>query len=189
MFFGAGSLVDIKKCYQADEVLVDRLATGLHTHPQAAAHALKAIVEEARCRAAAGDFFLIRDLADRADDAVEEVKAETGLPDERLAALAGLARQIFAVLAIMGGSDGRRDSGYYRAPLAHAERLDAMTDSVFRLVDLVNLIGESGNQGVGESGNQGIRESGNGESGSRGIRESGNGESGNQGIGETGNQA
>ena len=61
--------------------------------------------------------------------------------DEQTATLAVLAQQVFAVLAIMGGSDGRRDSGYYRAPLAHAERLDAMTDSVFRLVDLVKLIG------------------------------------------------
>jgi hypothetical protein len=144
MFFGADPLVDMKNGYQADEVLVGQLAAGLHMHPQAAANALKAIVEEARCRAAAGDFSLIRDLADRADDVVGEVKAETGLPDERLAVLAELARQIFAVLAIMGGSDGRRDSGYYRAPLAHAERLDAMTDSVFHLVDLVNLIGGEG---------------------------------------------
>ncbi|GAB4546495.1 MAG: hypothetical protein Kow0063_40910 [Anaerolineae bacterium] len=134
-------MVDINSEYQEDEVLVGQLVAGLRTHPQAAANALKAIVEEARCRAAVGDFLLIRDLADRADDAVERVKAETGLPDERLASLAELAQQIFAVLAIMGGSDGRRDSGYYRAPLAHAERLDAMTNQVFRLVDLVNLIG------------------------------------------------
>ena len=147
--------------YQDDEVLVGQLAAGFYTHPQAAANALKAIVEEARCRAAAGDFRSIRDLADRADNAVEAVKAETGIPDEHMASLAMLAQQVFAVLAIMGGSDGRRDSGYYRAPLAHAERLDAMTDGVLRIVDLVNLIGGSGNQGVGESGNQEIGESGN----------------------------
>lgn len=136
-------MADVIASYQDDEVLVEQLAAGLRTHPQAAANALKAIVEEARCRAAAGDFLSIRDLADRADDAIEGVKAETGLPDERLASLAMLAQQVFAVLAIMGGSDGRRDSGYYRAPLAHAERLDAMTDGVLRLVDLVNLIGQA----------------------------------------------
>jgi len=139
-------MVDITHEYQHDEVLVRQLVIGLRTHPQAAAKALKAIVEEARCRAEGGVFLLVGDLADRADDAVEGVKGETGLPDERLAALAELAQQIFAVLAIMGGSDGRRDSGYYRAPLAHAERLDAMTDSVFHLVDLVNLIGQERNQ-------------------------------------------
>ena len=144
-----------------DEVLVGQLAAGLCTHPQAAANALKAIVEEARCRAAAGDFLSVRDLADRADDVVERVKTETGLLDEHLASLAMLAQQVFAVLAIMGGSDGRRDSGTYRAPLAHAERLDAMTDGVLRLVDLVNLIGESGDQGVGESGNRENGESDN----------------------------
>jgi len=127
--------------YQDDEILVKQLAAGLRAHPQMAANALKAIVEEARCRAAAGDFPFIRDLADRADDAVEEVKVETGLPDECLAGLAELAQQVLAMLAILGGSDGRRDSGYYRAPLAHAERLDAMTDGVLRLVELVNLIG------------------------------------------------
>jgi hypothetical protein len=126
--------------YQDDEVLVKQLAVGLRTHTQAAASALKAIVEEARRRAADGDFLLIQHLADRADDVVEEVKAETGLPDEHLAGLAELAQQVFAVLAIFGGSDGRRDSGYYRAPLAHAERLDAMTDGVLHLVELVNLI-------------------------------------------------
>lgn len=133
-------MVDPIALYQDDETLSEQLAAGLRTHPQSAADALKSIVEEARCRAAAGDFSLIRDLADRADEAVEQVRAEAGLPDERLATLATLSQQIFAVLAIMGGSDGRRNSGYYRAPLAHAERLDAMTDGVFRLVDLVNLI-------------------------------------------------
>jgi hypothetical protein len=135
------SVVDITDSYQDDEVLVRQLVAGLQTHPQAAADALKAIVEEARCRAAADDFFLVRHLADRADDAVERVKGEIDDLDEHTATLAVLAQQVFAVLAIMGGSDGRRDSGYYRAPLAHAERLDAMTDSVFRLVDLVKLIG------------------------------------------------
>lgn len=148
-------MADVISLHQTDAVLIEQLAAGFRTHPQAAATALRAIVEEARCRAEVGDFLSIRGLADHADDAVQKVKAETGLPDERMALLAVLAQQVFAVLAIMGGSDGRRDSGYYRAPLAHAERLDAVTDGVLRLVDLVNLIGGSGSQGVGESGNQG----------------------------------
>ena len=126
--------------YQSDEDLAEGLAAGLRENPQAAACALKHIVEEARRRAAAGDYFLVGALADRVDDAVEHVRSETGLADERLAKLATLAQQVFAVLALMGGSDGRRDSGLYRAPLAHAERLDAMTDGVLGLVDLVNLI-------------------------------------------------
>jgi hypothetical protein len=129
-----------------DAVLVEQLETGLRTHPQAAANALKAIVEEARRRAAAGDFPSIQKLADRADDVVEQVRAEVGLPDVRLETLAMLAQQVFAVLAIMGGSDGRRDSGYYRAPLAHAKCLDAMTEGTLRLVDLVNLIGQEENE-------------------------------------------
>lgn len=145
--------------YLDDEALVEQLAVGLCAHPQAAANALKAIIEEARRRAAAGDFILIRQLADRADDAVERAKVETGLPDERMAALAMLARQVFAVLAIMGGSDGRRDSGYYRAPLAHAERLDAMTDGVLRLVDLVKLIGQSENRQIDKLTNRQMSES------------------------------
>lgn len=136
------------------EMLVERLADGLRTCPRAAADALKAIVEEARRRAEAGDFPSIRALADRADDAVEQVKAEAGYhwpagwhgSDKRLATLAMLAQQVFAVLAIMGGSDGERDSGYYRASLAHARRLDAMTEGTLRLVELVNLVGESANQ-------------------------------------------
>jgi hypothetical protein len=142
------------------EVLVEQLAAGLRTHPQAAANALKAIIEEARHRAAAGDFPPIRALADRADDAVEGVKAETGLSsDEHLTKLAMLAQQTFAVLSHVGDSDGVRDSGYYRASLAHAERLDAMTEGVLRLVDLVNLIGNSEDQGASNqetdgSGNQ-----------------------------------
>jgi len=133
-------MADVLASRQDDEVLAEQLAAGFRVHPQLAANALKAIIEEARCRAAAGDLRSIRDLADRADAAIEGVKAETGLPDEQLASLAVLTQQVFAILAIMGGSDGRRDSGYYRAPLAHAERLDAMTDGVLRLVDLVNLI-------------------------------------------------
>lgn len=152
---------DVIGLHQTDAALVEQLASGFRTHPQAAANALRAIIEEARSRAAAGDFISIRDLADRADDVIQEVKAETGLPDEQLASLAMLAQQVFAVLAIMGGSDGRRESGYYRAPLAHAERLDAMTGGVLRLVDLVNLIGGSGYEGVLESGNREIGESAN----------------------------
>jgi hypothetical protein len=133
------------------EILVERLADGLRICPQAAADALKAIVEEARRRAGAGDFLSIRDLADRADDVVEQVKAEAGLhlstgqhgSDKRLATLATLAQQVFAVLAIMGGSGGERDSGYYRASLAHARRLDAMTEGALGLVKLVNLVGRA----------------------------------------------
>ncbi len=127
-----------------DKVLAEALATGLRTGPQAAADALKAIVATARDRVARGahrDFAFILSLADRADDAVERVKAQTGLPDERLDSLAMLAQQIAAILALVGGSDGERDSGYYRAALAHAERLDAMTEGVLRLVELVERIG------------------------------------------------
>lgn len=139
--------------------IIEGLATGLRTHPQAAANALKAIVEIARRWSAAGDFPAIRVLADRADDVVEQVKAETGLPDEKLVTLAMLAQQTFAVMAFVGDSEGERDSGYYRASLAHAERLDAMTEGVLRLVDLVNLIGSpgdqrAGNHETGESGSQ-----------------------------------
>jgi hypothetical protein len=90
----------------------------------------------------AGDFSSIRELADCADEVVEHLGVETDLQDERLAALSTLTQQVMAILAILGGSDGRRDSGHYRASLAHAERLDLMTDGALRLVDLVNLIGE-----------------------------------------------
>src|SRR5512135_817668 len=126
----------------ADKVLAEALATGLQTGPQAAADALKAIVAKARDRVAHGDFAFILSLADRADDAVERVKAQTGLPDERLDSLAMLAQQTAAVLALVGGSDGERDSGYYRAALAYAERLDTMTEGALRLVELVERIGD-----------------------------------------------
>jgi len=128
------------------ETLAGELAAGLRAHPQAAAQALKAIVEEARCRASVGDYPPIRTLADRADDSVEQVKAEAALVDTQVEALAMLAQQTFAILALVGDSNGIRDSGYYRASLAHAERLDAMTEGVLRLVDLVNLIGEPPSQ-------------------------------------------
>jgi hypothetical protein len=125
-----------------DEALAGDLAAGLRTGPQAAADALKAIVVAARGRAARGDFAAILSLADCADDAVEQVKAQTGLPDERLESLAMLAQQTFAMLALAGSSGGERDSGYYRASLAHAERLDAMTGGALRLVELVERIGD-----------------------------------------------
>jgi hypothetical protein len=125
-----------------DEALAEALAAGLRIGPQAAADALKAIVAAARGRAAHGDLASILSLADRADDAVEQVKAQTGLPDEQLDSLAMLAQQTFAVLALAGSSGGERDSGYYRASLAHAERLDAMTEGVLRLVELVERIGD-----------------------------------------------
>ena len=125
-----------------DEALAKALAAGLRTGPQAAADALKAIVATARSRAAHGDFASILSLADHADDVVEQVRAQTGLPDERLDSLAVLAQQTFAVLALLGGSGGERDSGYYRASLAHAERLDAMTGGALRLVELVERVGD-----------------------------------------------
>jgi hypothetical protein len=125
-----------------DEALAGDLAAGLRTGLQAAADALKAIVVAARGRAARGDFAAILSLADCADDAVEQVKAQTGLPDERLESLAMLAQQTFAMLALAGSSGGERDSGYYRASLAHAERLDAMTGGALRLVELVERIGD-----------------------------------------------
>jgi hypothetical protein len=127
-----------------DEALAEALAAGLRTCPQAAADALKGIVAAARDRVVHGDFAFILSLADRADDAVEQVKAQTGLSDERLESLAMLAQQTFAVLALVGGSDGERDSGYYRAALAHAERLDAMTEGALQLVELVERIGDQG---------------------------------------------
>jgi hypothetical protein len=125
-----------------DETLAQNLAAGLRTGPQAAADALKAIVTAARDRGAHGDFASILSLADRADDAVERVKAQTALPDERLDSLATLAQQAFAVLALVGSSGGERDSGYFRASLAHAERLDAMTEGALRLVELVERVGD-----------------------------------------------
>ena len=125
-----------------DEALAENLAAGLRTGPQAAADALKAIVAAARGRATHGDFASILNLADRADDVVERVKAQTGLPDERLDSLAMLAQQTFAVLALVGSSGGERDSGYYRAALAHAERLNTMTEGALRLVELVERIGD-----------------------------------------------
>ncbi len=123
------------------EALAKALAAGLRTEPQAAADALKAIVATARGLAAQGDFASILSLADRADDAVEQIRAQTGLPDERLDSLAMLAQQTLAVLALVGGSGGERDSGYYRASLAHAQRLDAMTEGALRLVELVERVG------------------------------------------------
>ncbi len=125
-----------------DEALAEALAAGLRTGPQAAADALKAIVAAARSQVESGGFAFVLSLADCADNAVEQVRAQTGLPDERLDSLAMLAQQTLAVLALVGGSGGNRDSGYFRASLAHAERLDAMTEGALRLVELVERIGD-----------------------------------------------
>jgi len=54
---------------------------------------------------------------------------------------ADLAQQVFAVLSLAGDSAGVRDSGYFRAARAHAERLDAATAGRLRLLELVMLIG------------------------------------------------
>jgi hypothetical protein len=119
-------------------MLGDQLAAALRTHPQAAANALKALVQAARCRAAEDDFAPLRTLADRADAAVDAAR-KLDITDEQLDALAVLAQQTCVVLACLGNSQGVRDSGYYRAALAHAERLDAMTQETLHLVELVSL--------------------------------------------------
>jgi hypothetical protein len=99
---------------------------------------LKKILEQARGWAAEGDFASIRELAQRSDDTVDIVQAKIELEDERLAGFALLTRQVCAVLSYVGDSQGKRDSGYFRAALAHARRLDAMTGNTLQLEDLVN---------------------------------------------------
>jgi len=119
-------------------VVGDRLAAALRTDPKSAAGALRTLVDAARMRAAEDDFAPLRTLADRTETAVDAVR-RFEMADEQLAALALLAQQTCVVLACLGDSQGVRDSGYYRAALAHAERLDTMTQGALQLVDLVNL--------------------------------------------------
>lgn len=122
--------------------LVEQLAVGLLVHPQTAADSLKVVIETARRLANAGNFAAIRTLADQADDAVEIIQSRPEKSDARLERLAELSRQVCIVLSYMGDSNGQRDSGYFRSAMAHAQRLDKMTRNAFRLVDLVNLIGD-----------------------------------------------
>jgi hypothetical protein len=119
-------------------VLGDELAAALCTHPQAATHAFKRLLQAAHRQAAEGDFAPLRVLADRTEAAVEAL-GRPDATDDPLAALAQLVQQTCVVLAYLGDSEGVRDSGYFRAALAHAERLDVMTQGTLHLVDLVNL--------------------------------------------------
>ena len=123
------------------ERLAEQLAGALAQDPEGAAWALHAIVCEACQLAGRGDFALVLALADRCDDAIQRARTATGLPQEPLSNLAMLAHEVCAVLALVGSSHGRRDSGYYQASLAHAQRLDAMTEGALRLVELVNAVG------------------------------------------------
>lgn len=139
-------------------VLIDQVVRGLLSSPWAAAAGLKAVLRQARRWAAGGDLHLLRPLADELDAAVEQLdqtwprsnedpatSSEAEQPSteiEHLQSLAMLTRQVCVVLACLGDSQGVRDSGYWQAATAHAERLDAMTEHALDLVGLVNLVGD-----------------------------------------------
>lgn len=105
-----------------------------------AATTVQRIIEASRTLARAGRWAELRPLADAADDVLTAARREGRLQTEPLRQLADLSQQVFAVLALVGDSAGVRDSGYFRAARAHAERLDAATGDRLRLLELVMLV-------------------------------------------------
>jgi len=105
-----------------------------------AAATVQRLIETCRTLARAGRWAELRPLADAADDVLAAARREGRLQTETLRQLADLSQQVFAVLALTGDSAGVRDSGYFRAARAHAERLDAATAGRLRLLELVMLV-------------------------------------------------
>lgn len=120
--------------------LVENYASALgERDPYGLARSLQASLNLYRTWAAEEKWSLFRPLADAIDDLL--AAGEPALADDEiLARLITLSRQVCVILALMGDANGRRDNGFFRASLAHASRLDAMTDNKLQLVELVNLI-------------------------------------------------
>jgi hypothetical protein len=110
-------------------------------NPYLLAAGLQNMVNSGRTWAAEGNWSFFRPLADTVDDLLA-ARAQDMADDTALSTLITLARQVCAVLALLGDAGGIRDTGYFRASLAHARRLDAMTDNRLHLVDLVELVRE-----------------------------------------------
>jgi len=124
------------------DLLVEELSRAMATGDvRGAAMTVQRIIEASRALARAGRWAELRPLADAADDVLTAARREGRLQTESLLQLADLAQQVFAVLSLAGDSAGVRDSGYFRAARAHAERLDAATAGRLRLLELVMLIG------------------------------------------------
>lgn len=123
------------------DTFVVALRYSLRMHPQLVADTLKAVRVVAERLVLEGRFADVTGFADRLDAAVEEARKEGDIsPSAEMETMTMLCQNTFAILAIMGQSEGKRDSGGFRASLAHAERLDASTGGVLRLVELVEMI-------------------------------------------------
>jgi hypothetical protein len=107
--------------------------------PYQFAGGLQTVLKTCRNWAAEGDWAAFRPLADALDDLLEERSPQTA-DETALAALITLARQVCVVLALMGDAGGERDTGFFRASMTHARRLDAMTEGRLQLVALVDMV-------------------------------------------------
>lgn len=120
--------------------LLAQLNTALtESDPYQFAGGLQTVIKTCRNWAAGGNWAAFRPLADALDDLLEE-RSPQAADDAALSALIVLARQACVVLALLGDAGGKRDTGYFRASMAHARRLDAMTEGKLHLVELVDMV-------------------------------------------------
>ena len=124
----------------ATELLARLNAAVTEGDPYQFAGELQTVINTCRNWAAAENWAAFRPLADALDDLLEE-RSQQAASDAALFALVTLARQVCVVLALLGDAGGERDTGYFRASMAHARRLDAMTEGKLRLVELVDMAG------------------------------------------------
>ncbi len=107
--------------------------------PYGLAASLQTMLETASSWAGAGRWASLRPLADAVDDLLAAYEPSLA-GNEAVTGLVTLTRQVCMILALMGDSEGVRDSGYFRASMVHARRLDAMTEGRLNLVSLVDVI-------------------------------------------------
>ena len=120
--------------------LLDQISTAVTDgDPYRFAGSLQTIINNSRTWAAEENWAAFRPLADALDDLLE-ARAPQAANLAALSTLITLARQVCVVLALMGDANGQRDTGFFRASLAHARRLDAMTEGKLQLVELVNMV-------------------------------------------------
>ena len=108
--------------------------------PKCLAAAIKNLADEGKQLIKAEDWSALAELTTSADTALQNARSKGELAAGNLTLLADMAQQMLAVFSFAAQSNGDPQTGYFRAALTHARRLDTMTGGQFRLEAIVNQI-------------------------------------------------
>lgn len=123
-----------------EEIAIEIAAAITAQAPQQLAQIIKSIIDRAQHKINQGDWAGLQNLGAATDAAFQHARDENLLTEPPLALLADMGQQMLVVLTFAAQSQGNSQTGYYRAALTHARRLDAMTQGQLGLELLVESI-------------------------------------------------